>query len=185
MGDKEQRKAFRELLFDVQRSVRYHDRRQGFYQSVQNLTLFWAFIASTGTVAAVGAEYLQALPLWVQLIPSALSSLFIGLTLVFRVGAKATLHETLKRRFIDLEITLQKGRSTPTEDFLASATETRLLIEAGEPQTLRVLDTLCHNDMLRVMGRPAERQIKVGPMQRLFAPWFDFRFESLKAPPSA
>ena len=50
-------------------------------------------------------------------------------------------------------------------------TDRRLDIERQEPPVLRVLDTLCYNELVRAMGYG--EQVRVGFWQRLFANFFD------------
>ena len=55
----------------------------------------------------------------------------------------------------------------------------RLAIEQDEPPIYRVVDTLCHNEMLRRMNRENE-QILVPVWMRITAPIADFGFYTLK-----
>ena len=67
---------------------------------------------------------------------------------------------------------------------VAEWTDRRLEIEAGEPRILRVLDTICYNEMLRAMDHQRRDQIPIGFWQRCFAHFFDFREHRLHAPAS-
>jgi len=51
----------------------------------------------------------------------------------------------------------------------------RLAIESDEPPTLRVLDSLCHNEVLRALGQEAHRVGPISGWQRLFAHVFDWQ----------
>ena len=177
-------KKYRNLLFDVRRSVRYHDRRQRFYQKVQNFAIFIVLLFSMATVATFGAEVGQELPVWVKLLPAVLTAVLMGLTLVYRIDEKAWLHADLKRRFIELEQHLEQRHATCNGQLIAEVTNKRLEIEVTEPPVLRVLDVLCHNELMRAMGYPRERLVPVGFWQRLFAPFFDFREHLLDLHPT-
>jgi hypothetical protein len=50
-----------------------------------------------------------------------------------------------------------------------------LAIEADEPPILRVLDAICHNELLRAMGYPKEREAQIAWYQRLLASFVDIR----------
>ena len=178
-------KEYRDLLFDVRRSVRYHDRRQRFYQNVQNFAVFVVLLFSMATVATFGTVIGQVLPVWVKLLPAVLTSVLMGLTLVYRIGEKAWLHADLKRRFIELEQHLEQSHATCNGQLIPEVTKKRLEIETTEPPVLRVLDVLCHNELMRAMGYPRENLVPIGFWQRLFAPLFDFREHLLDShPPS-
>ena len=69
------------------------------------------------------------------------------------------------------------GSVDPDEELIRDVTDKRLKIEAAEPPVLRVLDTLCHNEMMRSMGKRKDEMIKVNIFQRWCAPFFDL-FES-------
>ena len=102
-----------------------------------------------------------------------------GIALVYHVGDKATLHSDLKRRFINLEARLVSIGSSGDEKSLDELTRERLSSEMNEPPVLRILVTLCHNELLRSMGYGREKQIEVGFLQRVFAPFFNFREHSI------
>ena len=172
------------LLFDVRRSVRYHMRRRGFFESFHALVLFIGLLGGSATMVALGAELGSQWPLWLKLLPGALIAASAAADLVVGAMRKAWLHADLARRFIELERTIASARREPTEALIAEWTDRRLEIEAGEPRILRVLDTICYNEMLRAMEHQRRDQIPIGFWQRCFAHFFDFREHRLHAPPS-
>ena len=172
---------FHRLLFGVRRSVRYHARRERFYDSFHQVVVFMALVFGSTTLAAFGAALGAGWPLWLKLLPAALTTLFSALDLVVGSVRKARRHADLVRQFTELERQLEAGREAPSAALLAEVTDRRLQIEATEPPVLRVLDTLCHNELLRAMGYPRERQVRVGPLQRVCAPLFDVAEHRLSA----
>lgn len=99
--------------------------------------------------------------------------------LVLGSSRKAWLHSDLARKFFDLEREIEKSRGDVTEALIVEMKDRRLAIEADEPPILRVLDTLCHNELMRAMGYPRDQQIPVGFWQRLFASFFDLQEHKL------
>ena len=170
------------LLFGVRRSVRYHLRRRAFYERLHANVLFLSIIFGSATIAAFGAELGKDLPLWAKLIPAALISVFAAADLVVGSSKKAWLHADLARRHFDLEREIEKSREEVTEEFVIEMTDRRLAIESDEPPVLRVLDTLCHNELMRAMGYPRDQQIHVGFWQRRFASFFDLQEHKLACP---
>ena len=164
---------YHELLFGVRRSVRYHNRRRRFYTALHKLQVFCSLVLASATVmafaGAIGGEW----PLWAKTLPAALVSVLAGLDLVFGSVDKTWLHADLERQFIELERQLEAARDNPTAELIAQMTDRRLDIERQEPPVLRVLDTLCHNELVHAMGYGAEQQVRVGFWQRLFANFFD------------
>ena len=88
----------------------------------------------------------------------------------------ARVHEDLCRQFIELEketISIAEGQFT--EEAALRITAARLTIEAVEPPVKRVLDSLCHNELLRAMGYGGEEFVRVRWYQRLFAQLLDIQ----------
>ena len=172
----ETKDVYQGLLFDVRRSVRYHIRRHKFFRNCHRIVLFSSLIFGSITVAAL-AEAIGVWPLWVKALPAAIVSVMAGLDLVFGWTEKSWQHSDLARQFIKLERRMISGSAEPDFELIRDVTDKRLKIEAAEPPVLRVLDTLCHNDMMRSMGHKKDEMIKVNIIQRWCAPFFDF-FES-------
>ena len=63
----------------------------------------------------------------------------------------AYLHGDLARRFISLEQRFAHGRSLEDDEH-EELTRARLGIEADEPPPLRLLDVMCHFELLRSLG---------------------------------
>jgi len=151
------------LLFGVRRSVRYHDRRVRFFDFIRKgisiLTLLSGSGAIITAIALAGTAYI--------IIASATVAILSAIDLIFDPAGYARLHNDLKRRFINLEseMTLE-GKSQSNINRLTS---TRLAIEADEPPVLRILDIICHNEMLRSMGYDRSHFISITPMQRFFS----------------
>ena len=168
-----------DLLFAVRRSIRYHDRREGFFATLRHGADFLVIvIAGLGSLAAMGmltdgepAPGAAVIPLF--------SAFTIALVLVFRVDERGRVHKTLKQRFILLETRLIACRRNPTDELLDELEGERLVIEMDEPPILRVLDTMCHNELIHAEGadRTAIHEVSFG--QRLFSPFFDFRPKTL------
>lgn len=157
-----------QLLFSVRRSVRYHDRRVGFYNRYHVL----ASIAAVAFGSSAIYTMLQMRTAWA--LTDLLAIAFLAaLVLVAITAQKARLHSDLKARFIRLEKALIKHDKSANG--LQELAAKRLDIEADEPPVLRVLDTLCHNEMLRADGYDKDEFKKVNWYQRLFADVVDIQ----------
>lgn len=161
------------LLFGVRRSVRYHNRRRRFYTAFHKWQVFLSLLLASTTMMAFAGAIGSGWPLWLKALPAALVSVLTGLDLVFGSVDKTWLHADLERQFIELERQLEAARDNPTAELIVRMTDRRLDIERQEPPVLRVLDTLCHNELLRAMGYGAEQQVRVSFWQRLVADFFD------------
>ncbi len=85
------------------------------------------------------------------LVPSALVAILGAIDLAVGTGRRADRHGDLTRQFIALEQRFAHGRNLEDEEHEAAVRE-RLRIEASEPPVLRLLDVLCHYELLRSLG---------------------------------
>jgi hypothetical protein len=161
-----------ELLFGVRRSIRYHNRRREFFETLNTSITALSLIASSATVYGV----LQAQNL--AMIAGATVTVLTAINLVIGSAKRAGLHHDLSRRFLALE---KKMLGSPTPENLADWTIERLDIEADEPPVLRVLDLICHNELARAMGYEQKYFVKIAWYQRFFAQLFDVRDHAITA----
>lgn len=147
------------LLFGVRRSIRYHSRRQAFYGSLDRWTSFLLLALGSGLVA-LAIQGSRAGMIAVGLAVTAVS----GLKLVFAFGLKAARHAQFVRDFTRLEQQLYEDDS---EETVSAVTRERLAIEATEPPVMRILDGICHNELLRAMGIE-------DPKERVQLNWFQY-----------
>ena len=155
------------LLFGVRRSIRYHSRRQGFFEGVNRWTNFLLLLLGSGTVALAIRNH----PSWI--LGLGLAVTFVSsLKLVFAFAFKANQHAQFVRDFTRLEKRLCADAS---EETVNAVTQERLDIEAVEPPVKKVLDVLCHNELLLAMGYSDEKeQVAVTWWQRQTAHFFNF-----------
>ena len=159
-----------ELLFSIRRSVRYHNRRRMFFERLSRIITFLSLLGGSATVAAVlaklGEPWILGFAILVAV--SAAADLVIG------TAKSARLHNDLARQFIVVEKQIVTA-SPFSQEILHHLTSQRLDIEQQEPPVLRVLDTLCHNELLRAMGYDRQHFKMVKWYQRWFAQFMDIR----------
>ena len=163
-----------DLLFDVRRSVRYHRHRQRFFTRLHVITTAGSLFMGASVVASILANH-QTLALYAGAFVAALSAI----DLIVGFSNKIRLHSDLARRFINLEseiITLSDAASSNYDRLYAS----RLSIEADEPPILRVLDSLCYNEMLRAEGYDKNEYVQISSTQKIFSNWFDYRQDTIQ-----
>ncbi|MBW1666751.1 MAG: hypothetical protein JRJ66_01630 [Deltaproteobacteria bacterium] len=161
-------KELYKLLFGVRRSVRYHNRRRQFFDRLHKFSVFLSALAGTATLASVLAK---AGPTY-TLIFAAAVAIFSVIDLVIGTAQAARLHHDLARRFFSLEKSIVSLKD-PSDEDLAALTARRLDIEADEPPSLKVLDSICHNELLRALGYDSSHYVQIKWYQRLFAQLFD------------
>lgn len=164
------------LRFDVNRSVRYHNRRRAFYDRFNDFSTVCALVLGSATFFVLFKELEFSAA--AKAVPAGLITIIASINLVMGSTRMARLHHDLAKRFIALESELSAMGSLD-ETGLAHLTAARLAIEQDEPPVLRVLDTLCYNDTLRAFGYARERFIHVRWYQRWAAQFFDIEQHKL------
>ena len=169
------------LLFNVRRSIRYHSRRQRYFEACHRIFVFSTLMLSSFSVIALSTALIPKELSWVVLIPPAVVSLLASFDLVVGFVQKAQSHIDFVRQFTDLErrMVAPEGKEEKT---IAEVQDKMLEIETTEPPVLQVLDSLCYNELLRATGYPRENHIPVSRVQRIFAQWFDIGRDRLHVP---
>ncbi len=152
-----------DLMFGVRRSVRYHHRRAAFFGGLHRLAMFVClFVALMAGVAAIQDHAIWALALSVAV------ALTAAVDAVADSATKCSLHMLLSYRFQELEKKIGNWEKLGEEAYDSAVLE-RLSIEQAEPAPLRLLDVLCHYELLRSMGNSADLSPRVPLHRRILA----------------
>lgn len=137
--------AFFNDLFGVRKSVRYHQRRRSFFEWIHTSFAALQVVAGSSAVATWVAENGS----WgIGLAASA--ALLAAIDLVVGTSRRATAHVSLAQRFAQLEremVPFERDR-TIGESAASTFRQQRLEIEESEPPKKRVIDILCHNELV-------------------------------------
>ena len=152
------------LLFDIQRSVRYHSHRRGFFELWNRATSVITLVGASAALAlAIGNHILAP---WIM----AGIGLLAALDAMIGTARCANEHTTLAQQFITLEQQFAHGRALEDDEYEA-AVRRRLEIEAAEPPVKRLLDFLCDLEVRRAHdNRVQDPQIPW--LRRIGAHWF-------------
>ena len=152
-----------DLLFGVRRSIRYHNHRRRFFDSLDKFTKILSAVAGSATIAAaLGQSSFWTISL------AAFVAIFSAINLVIGAGQAARLHSDLAKRFAALERDMVLSNAA-TKDQLSKFVAERLMIEAEEPPIMRVLDSQCYNELCKALGYDDCHSVKVDPVQALFS----------------
>jgi len=145
------------LWFGINRSVRYHRKRQSFYETLDTWSDIALLLMGSGVVAlTIQCSYgLQPL---VGIAVVATSILKLKLGFGRRVGA----HDRLVYAFTRLQKELE---STDDEKVVRRVYLERVDLEESEPPVMRGLDVICHDELLVSIGRD-------DPKERVSVSWF-------------
>jgi hypothetical protein len=159
-------------LFDVRRSIRYHDRRRAFFERLHQVTGGLTVLLAGSVLFDLARPGETAA--WLLML-AALAAALSAWDIVVGYARRAAAHGDLRRRFIALEMAMLAGDVSPAT--WAAHRHERLVIERDEPPIYRALDLLCHNELLRAEGVHAgEHRAPVGFLPRLtrhFFHWAD------------
>lgn len=155
-------------LFGIRRSIRYHLRRRAFFERLDQLSNMCSVIF--GSTAIYGILDTNAKTLAIA--SSAAVTVLASINLVVGSAQRARAHSDFVRQYIELEKIMLAPES---EECLLTVIKNRLSIEAGEPPVLHVLNSICHNELMRTMGYKKEDMAKISLTQRLFSQIFDYR----------
>lgn len=168
----------RKLDFDVQRSIRYHTRRRQFFARMGSLIKVFTTIGGLGTVTTLLAKAGEC---W-TLMYGTLAGVFSIIDLVIGTDRLATLHSDLCAQFIALQKEMILAGEEITQKKCSEFRARRLEIESQEPPVKHVLNAICHNELLRAQGYPNSHQVRISNLQKLFAPFFDWREDLIQEP---
>lgn len=127
------------LLFGVQLSIRYHDRRCGWFEAWHNSTMALAlFMVLADALLPALALGPHAGPLF-----SLAGAAVLALNIVFGFSARAAKHSRLSGRFLALESKLLPLRDLSEQELQRYNAE-RNAIEHDEPPVKSLLNALCY-----------------------------------------
>ena len=156
------------LLWSVQRSARYHARRQAFFDTWRRVTAALGVIfGSAAAVDLLHASTSQGHS--VGIAAAFVVAVASALDLVVGTSDMAWQHRELRKRFLELECQIRRCPDKPRPEELARWREFRIGIEADEPPTYVAVDLLCENELARANG--AGDRAKLNPWERATAHW--------------
>ena len=164
---------YHKQLFGVRRSVRYHDKREGFFTASRRLVDAIVLFSGSSAILAFALVVKDSWPLWLLVLFPILPAFASCIALVFGVGEQANLHKQLKREFLRLEqklITLEKQMDM---DQVRAITGERISIEIRESPQHRVLSRICHNELVHTLKYDPQHIRPVTRSQRLLAHFWD------------
>ena len=158
--------ARHELLFSVQMSIRYHSKRQGFFEGADQVSNFLLLMFSSAAVAAALKDWSDFLSVGIGIGIALITSMRIA----FRVASKAARHSHFVTEYTNLEREL---RYMDDEDEIASVWDSRLNVESEEPPTLINLSKVCHNEVIASQDLDPSYILPLSKPQRFLAPIWD------------
>jgi hypothetical protein len=156
------------LLERIEISVRYHQKRERFFELFDKWVKVIAIIGGSVAFASL------ALSDGMRKTVAALIALSSTLALVFGFTDRTKKHAELARKFRELEakITSKGERGYQESDFGVWEGE-RGLLEATEPPALNALVTICQNEIFVANGQ-REKIVHIPLYQKIFSQFLSF-----------
>ena len=179
MSDSEVKDDHYRLLFEVERSIRYHSYRQQHYERWHKITMFCAILFNSFSFALFFWKVSSGWPIWVKLTPYAIASVLAVVDIIVGFSRKSGEHVDFIRQFTDLQRQLEAETGSPTKETIKEVNDALLSLYAKEPPVLKVLNALCYNEVSRLLGH-GKNYIHIFPIQRLCANFRDIWGHRLK-----
>lgn len=160
----------RDMLTNCERSMRYHQERTRFYESLHRWILFLIFLMLP--VAVLRPFEFWQVEAWIWL--PAVAAVLAGASLVFDLAGKARRHESLYQRFTHIAGRIA-SESEPDADKIADWEYRIYKLYADEPPTYRALNALCHNQMAQALGSKKEDFLILRWYHRFFRNLYPFQ----------
>ena len=135
------------LDFAVEKSMRYHQRRRGFYDRTHKATMFLVVLAGSAAFSGIGGfawDYFAGF-----------AAVLAAFDLVWNPSHRARDHEMLFRQFSALAITIRTA-SRPDQSAYEKWIQERIQIETNEPPVYWALEADCDNEVRRARGKDSE-----------------------------
>ncbi len=151
------------LKFAIEKSLRYHQRRRGFFDAMHNAIMFGVIICGSAAFAGESPK-----------LAGAIAALIGALDLVFQFSHKARDHQSLFQRFSELNVAVTTTEISTNKE-LDILVAKRLKIESDEPPIFWALEADCDNETAIAWGRDkSSGLIRLEWYQRLFMNFLRF-----------
>lgn len=151
------------LRFNVARSIRYHDKRRGYFDFLGKFLQYISLLGSSAAVATlIGATMPEfefiGITIKVPLLISALTACVTLLNLMIGCAGKMENHTKLRNQFHDLMNSIDDVSDATIED-MRKLNRWRVDIEKEEPSISDWLNKLMFNETVDALGYdPCERK---------------------------
>lgn len=156
MEDQKHKDPIDKLGFQVEKSMRYHQRIRGHYDTWNKVFMFVIIILGSGAISDRPSLFVMA------------AAIIAAANLVWSPSHRARDHEILFRRFSDLAILIRSSDRTATN--LQAWIKQRIMIESDEPPIFYALEADCDNQVRRAWGRVGEL-VRIGWWRRQTMYW--------------
>lgn len=155
------------LTYNVRLGVRYHMKRQAFFERWHRLTGIVSLVGGSSAVVAIASSTnnITAAAL------AATIAIAQCIDLIVDTRKNADLHRDLRCRYTGLEAKLLKSTAKNSE-YLEAITQEVKIIERDEPPLKITLMNVCQNELIQFMGYKkeecSESWSKVGMFGKVF-----------------
>lgn len=166
-------KQIRDLRFDIERSIRYHARRESFFESFDKIVNVLNLISGSSTLVVFLSP---KAPGWLVAVLGVFVAVISFANLSMKSAEYASKHASFRQRYYDLLKSigrLDSASATFSTD-VKKCTEARLDIEREEPPTNCAVDLLAYNDQARALGKGDDCMYAVPTLIAWTANWWRY-----------
>lgn len=163
-------------LFGVKRTIRYYIHRRRFFEKWK-LTTDFLIIVSGGLVVSLASSG-EGARSWGVIAAGAMAAMLGTFDLLIGFSVKARESHDFVKEFGRLERDMTA--SPKTREALVAFTNRRLELEEEEPPRLRVLNNLCHNELIIAEGYPEDDYADIPTVLHLTAPYVNWGADAIR-----
>jgi hypothetical protein len=151
------------LKFAIEKSIRYHQRRQAHYEHLHRVVVFLIIASGSAAFTKVLAPDILG----------AIAAALGILDLVAGFSLKARDHAVLQKRYTDILAEI-KTAPNPSDAQIAQWERRRIEIETEEPKMMYALEAWCDNEVRRAWNVLDQGVAHLGWRHRLLKDWVSF-----------
>jgi hypothetical protein len=155
------------LRFSIEKSLRYHQRRRAFFETVHRILMLMVIILGSAAATSIFGTSSTLLALMTALVGA--------FDLVWAPGSKARDHLVLHQRFSALTTEILRTPN-PSPRQIVEWSAKRVEIETDEPPIYWALERDCYNEVCHAWGRDQNPNAlnKLSHLERWFMNFYRF-----------
>lgn len=170
-----------DILFEIEKSLRYHQRRRAFYDGKHKFLMFLVIIlGSASAAAAISPESVGGSSVWLATGIGFATAIAGAVDLVAALSDRARDHEFLYRRFSELMKEI-KRKIDPSAEDLTSWRVRRIEIESDEPPIYWGIEAGCYNEVASAFDRNPAEMVEISGWRALLKNYL--MFDPTRFPP--
>lgn len=137
-----------EVSFDIQRNIRYHERRMGYFNRLNKTITFIVLALGSGTAVT---SLLASVSHYFPMVFGVVTTVLAAFDLVIGTGNLSSTHKEFKSKYLSLSIDLLSLGDKVTHKALDQIEIKIKQLEADEPPVMPMVNILAENDVTQAI----------------------------------